>query len=291
MAKTAPQLEKDIRTALLKCRLTARGMWYEMRRLIETDSDRPGALHRKGGPISAEQLAQEAGCSAKKVPLLVEQLKLAGLIAISRRGVLYSPLLARVVHKRGKGRERTRRFRLKTRGGALRNAGCNAVSALQGELHPPPALSLSPTPPISIPPIPQEFSGCAGPPQISGTKTAKTRKKPTGPFAELNAYFAEKWQQKYKKPFPFRAVDGVKLAELLKACGGCLEDAKGVIDRYLADDDLFIHGHAPQMLMSGSMFPRYFTDKGSPNGHRKSAVDRGEYASDLPVVVRRVGSS
>ena len=267
MAKTAPQLERDIRTRLLKCKVSARGLWHEMRYVIETESDRPGELHRHGAPISASQLAHEAGCPAKKVTPLLEQLKTVGLVEVTSTGVIYSPLLARIVNKHERHAERQNRYR--ARRGESRDAGCDAPCDAGGDaltpsppaspasLSLPTTLSLTPPSPPPTPPI----AGCAGDSRREVGEGAKPRKKPSGPFAELVAYFCEKWRERYDRPYPFRAVDGKKMKELIAAVGGSVEDAKAVIDRYLADDDLFMHGHSLTLLTGASFLPRYLTER------------------------------
>lgn len=79
----------------------------------------------------------------------------------------------------------------------------------------------------------------------TGTDPApkRQRRKPTGIHAELNEYYISRWQEKYGNPYPFRQRDGVHSAELLTLCGGSLEDAKAVLDRYLNTTGEFFNGH------------------------------------------------
>jgi hypothetical protein len=77
-------------------------------------------------------------------------------------------------------------------------------------------------------------------------------------------YFTSKWGEKYGREYPFRAMDGKKVKELLNATGGCIEDATAAIDRFLADDDQFLHGHSLSMLTSGRNLTRYLTDSTDP---------------------------
>lgn len=91
-------------------------------------------------------------------------------------------------------------------------------------------------------------------------EAAPANGKPPSAFTELRDHYVNSWQRKYGRPYPFRKVDGVKLAELLKLSGGALEDAKATIDRYLADEGIFFNGHSLSLLTSASQFPKFFVD-------------------------------
>ncbi len=97
------------------------------------------------------------------------------------------------------------------------------------------------------------------PPESANPKALARASKPKAvPInRELTDYFVSRWKARYGKPYPFRKVDGVKAAELLKACGGCVEDAKAVVDAYLADDDGFLNGHPLSLLMSASQLSKF----------------------------------
>lgn len=103
-------------------------------------------------------------------------------------------------------------------------------------------------------------SVCNNPPTSGGeapTKNAKPRRTATGAHAELAEHYVQVWQARYHASYPFTKLDGVKTAQLLKACGGCLEDAKAVIDRYIADDGKFYRGHPLALLTSATQLPRF----------------------------------
>lgn len=115
MAKPVSAIEHEIRLALQKCKLTVRGLWHEMRHLIETESDRPGQLRQNGEPVSEEQLANAAGCSSKKVPLMLQRLQGVRLIELSSDGVWYSARLARIHELEESGRKRTADWRARAK--------------------------------------------------------------------------------------------------------------------------------------------------------------------------------
>lgn len=98
-------------------------------------------------------------------------------------------------------------------------------------------------------------------PQPESSKPKSPRKsiepKPVPINRELTDHFTERWKAKYGRKYPFRKLDGIKCAELLKKCDGCVEDAKAVLDAYLADDDGFLNGHSLTLLMSGSQLPKF----------------------------------
>ena len=94
-------------------------------------------------------------------------------------------------------------------------------------------------------------------PPAAGKPPKKPRKKATGAHAELIEYYVNSWKKRYGRKYPFRDVDGVKAAELLELCGGALDDAKAVIDRYLADTGKFFNGHSLALLTSASQLPKF----------------------------------
>lgn len=93
---------------------------------------------------------------------------------------------------------------------------------------------------------------------------------------ELTDHFTERWKAKYGRKYPFRKVDGVKVAELLKATGGCVEDAKAVLDAYLADDDGFLNGHSLTLLLGGSQLPRFMAKARGATAVRTAAYQHRE---------------
>lgn len=113
------------------------------------------------------------------------------------------------------------------------------------------------------------------------------------PGRELTDHWVGAWRRRYGRPYPFRRVDGVKAAELLKACRGSVEDAKAVMDRYLACDDAFLNGHSLALLLSGSQLTKFFAPAAPRNGYRSGAngryvtpAERGEYVSSVPARTR-----
>ncbi len=83
MRRSAREIEEGIRRKLSLVELPARGMWHEMRYLIETESDRPGHLQQNGRPISDGQLALRAGCPSEIASQLLRDLGTVGLLEIS----------------------------------------------------------------------------------------------------------------------------------------------------------------------------------------------------------------
>lgn len=189
MARSTHDIEEEISRLLAGCRLITRGLWHEMRRLIEKESNRPGHLQLNGRPINDEQLALRAGCSSSKVAPLLQKLVEVGLIARADR-CWHSPHLARIaaLHDSGARRVREHRERRAQVGRAdgteqphasrvLRNAGCNAsVTPTPG-----PLASSSPTPSPPSLPSPPEAPGEYG----SGATAGKRARRPNIPMPEV----------------------------------------------------------------------------------------------------------
>lgn len=112
----------------------------------------------------------------------------------------------------------------------------------------------------------------------SPPKKPKTQRadKPLPIHRELTDHFVSRWKAKYGRPYPFRKVDGVKAAELLKATGGCVEDAKAVLDAYLADDDGFLNGHSLTLLLGASQLPRFMAKARGAKAPRTGAYQQRE---------------
>jgi len=295
MAKSAREIEADLRQQLGLCSLEARGLWCTMRYVID-ESDTPGHLRQNSKPMSVSQLARVAGCDSAKASSLLAELKEAGLMFGSAGRDLHSPYLVRVHHARESNAARQRRFAERnpegalsnvfshrnarksegvaqddSEAGGLANASANALSARQIGRGVSPAPSSLPVPlSLSPPTSPILFP----PGEEKAAEARKSRAKSDSPHAELIRFFIEKWQEKYGKPYPFRKVDGVKMAELLTACGGSMEDAKAVLLRYLACDDGFLNGHALPMLLSGSLLPKFLVEpanrKVNHHGHTQN---------------------
>jgi hypothetical protein len=176
MAKSTSKLEAEIRAALAGLPVAVRGLWHEMRHLIEKQSDRPGHLQRNGRPISERQLAFQAGCNSKKVIPYLDELKEAGLIEKSS-GCWHSDKLRRIAEGRAKRRELTSawraagndapRARRRRRGraavGVSRDTQCDQRVTGAKRAAPAPSRSLSPTPPLSHPPTTPEIPVAAQP--------------------------------------------------------------------------------------------------------------------------------
>lgn len=116
----------------------------------------------------------------------------------------------------------------------------------------------------------------------------KPRKPPTGAHADLIRFFIKSWEKRYSAKYPFKKMDGIQCAELLQACGGCLEDAQGVITRYLADDGKFFRGHPLGLLTSATQLPRFIAKPGATHANANHAPQRNgqfpEPASRLKIL-------
>ncbi|HEX8913391.1 MAG TPA: helix-turn-helix domain-containing protein [Humisphaera sp.] len=172
MAKSTTQIEREIRLELLKLGMYARGLWHEMRHLIETESDRPGHLQRNGRPLSDAQLAQAAGCPSDAVARLLQELVDVGLV--ERVGACWvAGRLASIAEGRLKRRELTREWRAgggeakavrrrekprekQDRGGAVSRDTHRdrSVTAAQPDGPPPPPPGSPPASPLLPPPPP-----------------------------------------------------------------------------------------------------------------------------------------
>jgi hypothetical protein len=170
MPRSTLAIDREIRRLIDGLGLTARGLWHEMRRLID-ESDRQGHLQLNGRPMADEQLARRAGCSSTKIAPLLQKLVDAGLIE-KADCCWHSPHLARIAQLNGSGARRVRLHRERrahaTAGGAaavesaltaLRNAPRNAGSNADVTTNPDPLASFSPTPPLPTHPSPQESPG------------------------------------------------------------------------------------------------------------------------------------
>jgi len=91
---------------LRACSIAARGLWIDLLSLM-WDSPRRGFLMTGAQkPYSAEQLARMAGCAAKDVSALLDELKSVGVCSVKRDGTIYSRRIVREEEKRAKERIR-----------------------------------------------------------------------------------------------------------------------------------------------------------------------------------------
>jgi hypothetical protein len=127
-----------------------------------------------------------------------------------------------------------------------------------------------------------------GKPPVKAPARTPARKQPQPPTGhqELTRYWVNQWSEKYKRPFPFGAGGngsrhGKCIKFILESCGGALEDAKAVIDRFLSCGDGFFNGHPLAMLATPTQLPKFLveqvsTTKGRINGHRSSKTSGRE---------------
>lgn len=178
MARLAKDVEREIRAALDRCVLETRGLWHEMRYLIE-QSDRPGHLQLKGRPVSGEQLALAAGSSPDRVAPLLQDLVAVGLIEQAEGGVWYAPTIAQLKQVRERQRTRTNDLRVRQRAaGGVTSHACNApVTPREARAHPPPASSL-PRSPSSPPPTTLSGEAAPSPAKPAGAAGRPAKRKP-----------------------------------------------------------------------------------------------------------------
>lgn len=100
------------------------------------------------------------------------------------------------------------------------------------------------------------------------------RKPATGPQAETIVYFCEQWHRKYGDKYPFRKVDAIKIAELLKTCDGRTERARAIIDRFFAKSEAFYIGHPVSLMMSAAIFPRLLIDRPAKQSDQQQRMQR-----------------
>lgn len=301
MAAPSSDFESADYPALRACSLAARGLWSDMRYLMR-QSRRFGYLYQEGKPMSLRQLALTTGCTTDEARSLVQELIDAGLCVHHDAEGHYSPRMVAyesfrktcaTAGKKGgnpkllKGSDRTLN---RTPKGRSKGTPTEPAPA------PPPPPSLSPTPPIPTttptppPPIPPSAGGGAADPGVGGSFGAKGG-KPATPQAEIVVHFMAGWSARYGGRYHDRPVDYAKGVELLRACGGCVEDAKAAVDRFLADDWPTVNRHAFATIVGATMLPKYLIPKGqahaatgtcAPGRFPRSARQRaGEFAEDL----------
>jgi DNA-binding Lrp family transcriptional regulator len=308
LAKGTSEIEREIRRALEQCTVSTRGLWHEMRHLIETESDRPGHLQQNGRPISDRQLAIKAGCPSKKVARLLQELQDSGLIERSDR-YWHSPRLARIAQLRADGArrkaeclarsvveaKRARRVLRNTKKGVTSTAG-NARVTRGVTPDPTPALFPSPGPLSLIPPTtPSEAAlrRAAGKPPTGGRGTE--RKLTDEQVAIRDAFQAWWTEDAYPEQHVgvhYEGFNGADAAAVLKVMRSkrihwSLEEAKALARVYLRQPEMYgCVGHPLREL--GNKLNHYLTQleraKKGMNGHgarrKPNAEERGEYAEE-----------
>ena len=282
MAKAATAIEQDIRRTLGGLPFEYRGLWHEMRHLIDTESDRPGHLQVNGRPLSGEELAFRAGASHDTVARLIPRLVEVGLVT-SANGCYVSRQLAALAERREKRRDLTRTWRQaggerrsvrrredrKTRGSAPREEGASAGvsrdthcdravtgaqpidSPLPSSGSPPTTPSPTSTPLPSSVPSERADGGLAADNGGGAVQDRPPRKRSIGPHHGLVEHFTAAWAAKYGRKYPFRGGrDGTAAKQILIDCEGSETDATAAVDRFLADDDGFFNGHRLSLLAS-----------------------------------------
>ncbi len=99
-------------------------------------------------------------------------------------------------------------------------------------------------------------------------KTSAAVPQAATPHAEAKAEFAERWQRKYGKVYPFNGRDGKAVKEILPLVDSDIERLKPILDRFFLDDDPFFAAdsrHAWPKLQQN--FARWLVE-GTPNAKR-----------------------
>lgn len=209
MSRSATDLERDILDMRRRCLAPARGVWADIRRLID-ESDRPGHLRCAGRYLSDAQLALEAGCESDDIAPHLDALVAAGLIVRGPDGI-HSPILSRIAAVRGSGAQRVRRHR------ALHNTACNTPCNADvtpivtgGVPSSPSPVSSPPITPSTSSPSPTPSPGFDGGSNATGQLElipgSNGRRPPSGPTVE-EIYAA----------YPRKIAKGDALAAIAKA--------------------------------------------------------------------------
>jgi hypothetical protein len=123
----------------------------------------------------------------------------------------------------------------------------------------PKEIHQSAAPPVS--PEDEEDEPTAGKDQMRPVRNGNGRHKPSGPHVTIAEGFKARWDAKHSPArYTLRKVDFIKAVELIKAVGGCLEDAESAIRRYIESDDEFYRGHALSTLTAAGVLPRFLVD-------------------------------
>jgi hypothetical protein len=150
----------------------------------------------------------------------------------------------------------------------------------QNRARPSPHLTSPPTEGLikPLPDIrPEEDDG------LPAMTPAPKRKSGTGQ-AEIIDHFKTGFARIHGRRYFDRPVDYAKAVELLRACGGSLDDAKAAVDRFLADDWPRANGHAFALMLGATMLPRYLGPAPpGKNGHRQP---RARDADQQEVITR-----
>lgn len=105
-----------------------------------------------------------------------------------------------------------------------------------------------------------------------------------GAQAEVIAHFKTGWRKLYGREYRDRQLDYIKAADLLRACGGAIDDAKSAVDRYLADPWFKATAHAFASMLGGQL-NKFLGDVANGTPRKSSFLANGtrpgEYAEDL----------
>lgn len=99
--------------ALRSVSTEARGLWIDMLCLMH-EADRKGYLELNGQPVTPDQLARMTGCSAARVPHLLQELITSGVCSCTEHGVIYNRRMVKDERRRMQTKVRVQTYRHKT---------------------------------------------------------------------------------------------------------------------------------------------------------------------------------
>lgn len=250
MAKTAAELEEDLTELLHACGLAARGLFREMRLLIDKETRRlrgtnapnarPGHLLLNGRPMSGVQLANLAGCTHDEVSRLLAELEAAGTVDHDARGTIILPQVTRIGEKLRVRADAQRKSAARSAGEEDVHVGARVSDDTPSDTHltsvvkstpPPPGFPPrtplpTPTPEIPVSTKPGDAAGQAG----NAAAGVPAKRKPSGrkralTDAQLSArdlftawYCDHAWPQRHEGlAYPFDGSrDAAAVMKLLK---------------------------------------------------------------------------
>lgn len=205
-SKKPPELEEDLRVLLRGCSLSARGLFREMRDLIDQEArrlraagqkaGRPGHLRWNGRPMSDKQLANLAGCSPDEASQATRELLDSGIVGRDSEGTYHSSLLTRIAEGRDRHARAQRAYEEKGPGervAAGRGHGDRVSDDPPSDPRPdpvlirPPAPSpvLSPKTPLLSPTLDPHFPAAAASGPAGGPPAGRGEVRDEGTAADL----------------------------------------------------------------------------------------------------------
>jgi hypothetical protein len=245
VSKPAKELEREITAKVRSRKYRARGVWWTVRMLIESNEGKhPGDLRTPdGAAITAENLADDGYASAGTVLSCLQQLEAVGLLKKLESGVWHSGYLARLYEVRDSVRDRVRRHRvLRNTQEGVTSPSCNANVTPR---PPPPSLSPPYTP--SIPsPTPEypnaahsagDVGSDAGENGKPSRKKAKEPKFPPGVWERAVEGWGKAFHHVHRSEFHWNPRQTKGLSEVLQALKGDLGRFEQVAKAWLREPE------------------------------------------------------